>query len=171
MPAPKGNKYWEFRDKHGRDYKYNPDALWKEALNYFKWVEENPLWEAVTIQRGIKIKDEKGNETIEYFAKAPKMRAMTLTAFCLFADITIHTFENYEKIKDFLPVTTRIKEIIYTQKFEGAAATLLNPNIIARDLGLSEKTDNKNTNINYNTEELTKEQIKEIQKTLRDEYL
>jgi hypothetical protein len=32
-------------------------------------------------------------------------------------------------------------DIIYTQKFTGAAAGFLNPNIIARDLGLKEHTD------------------------------
>ena len=31
------------------------------------------------------------------------------------------------------------RQIIYTQKFEGSAAGLLNPNIIARDLGLNDK--------------------------------
>ena len=31
--------------------------------------------------------------------------------------------------------------MIYEQKFTGAAAGLLNPNIIARDLGLADKTD------------------------------
>ena len=32
-----------------------------------------------------------------------------------------------------------MKQIIKTQKFEGAAAELLNANIIARDLGLADK--------------------------------
>lgn len=34
---------------------------------------------------------------------------------------------------------TRVEQIIRQQKFEGAAAELLNPNIIARDLGLADK--------------------------------
>ena len=41
--------------------------------------------------------------------------------------------------KDFSQVVNTIKEIIETQKFEGASAGLLNPNIIARDLGLTDK--------------------------------
>ena len=47
--------------------------------------------------------------------------------------------------KDFLSVITRIENIIFTQKFTGAAADLLNPNIIARDLGLMDHTKNDNT--------------------------
>jgi hypothetical protein len=44
-----------------------------------------------------------------------------------------------------MEVITRIDKYIYNQKFEGAAAGFLNPNIIARDLGLADKTDNNNT--------------------------
>lgn len=131
MSAPIGNKYWHFREKHGRDYKYTPEGLWEEAVGYFEWVEDNPLFE----QKGFAFQ---GIVTKENFSK---MRAMTITGFCTFADITLKTFENYKENKDFLHIVTRIENIIRTQKFEGAAAELLNPNIIARDLGLADKTD------------------------------
>lgn len=131
MPAPEGNKYWEFRGKHGRGFKYTPDQLWDEAMKYFKWVENNPLLEEkLFAYQGIVVKD-----TVN------KMRAMTITAFCLFADISLQTLENYRDNKDFIEVTTRIDNIIKSQKFEGAAADLLNPNIIARDLGMADKHD------------------------------
>ncbi|WP_290688531.1 terminase small subunit [Haematobacter sp. UBA3484] len=42
---------------------------------------------------------------------------------------------------DLSEVITRVEQIIRTQKFEGAAADLLNPNIIARELGLADKTE------------------------------
>ena len=130
MAAPKGNKYWQFRDKHGRDYKYQPEELWNEAVQYFEWVESNPLLE----EKGFAFQ---GVVTKETFAK---MRAMTITGFCLFADIALVTFEEYKKNEDFNYTITRIENIIREQKFTGAAADLLNPNIIARDLGLTEKT-------------------------------
>ena len=44
-----------------------------------------------------------------------------------------------------MEVITRIRETAYNQKFTGAAADLLNANIIARDLGLSDK---KEMNVN-----------------------
>ncbi len=135
MAAPKGNKYWEFRKKHGRDYKFTPQKLWKEAVKYFEWVEENPLWE----EKGFAFK---GVVTKEKFYRP---RAMTEIAFCLFADIDQHTFEEYKKKDDYNRVTTRIEKIIRSQKFEGAAAELFNPNIIARDLGLRDKQDHDHT--------------------------
>lgn len=144
MGAPLGNKYWQFRDKHGRDKKYIPEELWKEAIKYFEWVENNPLWESVVIQRGIKVQTVDGEKTV-YSTTMPKMRAMTIKAFCIYADISHATWEHYKKDKDFITIITRIEDIIYSQKFEGASAQLLNPNIIARELGLIDKTE---TNVN-----------------------
>jgi hypothetical protein len=131
MPAPKGNKYWQFRDKHGRDHKYTPEELGEEMVAYCEWIEENPLLE----EKGYAYQ---GSVTKEDFNK---LRAMTITGFCLYADISDTTWENYCKQEDFIAVTKWIKNIIYTQKFEGAAADLLNPNIIARDLGLKDRQD------------------------------
>ena len=128
---PKQNNYWQFRNKHGRDYKYAPETLWEEAQAYFQWVEDNPLWE----QKGFAFQ---GIVTKENF---PKMRAMTVMAFQLFADITPQTWKNYKETDDFIEVTTRIENHIKSQKFEGAGADLLNANIIARDLGLKDKKD------------------------------
>lgn len=129
MAAPKGNQYWQFRNKHGRDFKYDPELLWNEFIDYSKWIEDSPLYE-------MKVFPYKGDITT---ATIPKMRAMTVTGFCLFADIDFVTWKNYQKNKDFINITTRIEDCIKSQKFEGAAAELLNPNIIARDLGLTDK--------------------------------
>ena len=43
-------------------------------------------------------------------------------------------------MEGFSDITTRAEEIIYDQKFSGAAADLLHANIIARDLGLKEQS-------------------------------
>lgn len=130
MAAPKGNQFWLARSSHGRKPKFeSPDALWDACLEYFQWVEDNPLLtsELVKFQGAAKV------------ATLPKMRAMTETGLCNFLDIGQSTWTEYKARQDFAAVTTRVCEIIYQQKFEGASADLLNPNIIARDLGLAEK--------------------------------
>lgn len=132
MAAPKGNKFWMLRAKHGRDTIISsPDALWESAVEYFDWCEANPLKEH----------DFVGKDAIE--VDKNKMRAMTMTGLYLFLDIDNEVFTDLEKKKDFSAVATRIRNVIYTQKFTGAAAGLLNPSIIARDLGLKEKTENE----------------------------
>lgn len=66
------------------------------------------------------------------------MRAMTLSGLCLFLDIADNTFRLYRARDDFKEVTEKIDQVIRWQKFTGAAAELLNPVIIARDLGLKD---------------------------------
>jgi hypothetical protein len=130
MAAPKGNRFWEARSTHGRKPIFaNPDDLWNACVQYFEWTEDNPLEvsELVKFQGEAKI------------ATLPKMRAMTIEGLCIFLDIARKTWDNYREREDFLQVVTRVEEVLYNQKFSGAAADLLNPNIIARDLGLSEK--------------------------------
>ena len=130
MPAPIGNQFWKARSKHGRDKIFsNESVLWDAACEYFQWVEDNPLME----DKVFAYQGEVTHESVE------KMRAMTIGGICIFLDITHDTWDRYRKLKDFKGVITRIENIIRTQKFSGAAADLLNANIIARDLGLSDK--------------------------------
>jgi hypothetical protein len=132
MPAPKGNTYWTFRDKHGRNPIFkNPDELWDQCVAYFEWVIANPLQEEVIYHNNGKITR----------TSLSKMRAMTITGLCLYLGITLVTWGEYCKREDYAYVTTRAKDVIYQYKFEGAAADFLNPNIIARDLGLKDHKD------------------------------
>ena len=132
MPAPKGNRFWEARSSHGRKPIFaNPEELLKACYEYFKWAEDNPLWESRPFSY-------QGTITIAEF---PKMRAMTLDGLCLFLDVDINTWRNYAAREDFFHVTREVECAIRQQKFSGAAADLLNANIIARDLGLSDKNE------------------------------
>lgn len=131
MGAPKGNQFWRQRSKHGRDKIFEtPIHLWEAACEYFEWCEENPLIEV----------DYRGKDLEQ--VEIPKMRAFTWQGLELFVDI--HRLKDYKsnpEYKDFSPVIEQIEKIIYNQKFSGAAAGFLNPNIIARDLGLVDKKD------------------------------
>lgn len=132
MAAPRGNRFWEARSSHGRKPIFaSPEQLEAACIEYFAWVEENPLWESKPFAY-------QGAITI---AEMPKMRAMTLDGLCLFLDIDDQTWRNYTAREDFIGVTTRVEKAIRQQKFAGAAADLLNANIIARDLGLADKAE------------------------------
>lgn len=136
MAAPKGNRFWEARTKHGRDKLFaSSDALWEACCEYFEWVEENPLWENKVAQFQGGVVD----------MPVAKMRAMTISGLCIFLDITRETWSQWRKQDDFSDIVTRAEEVIYSQKFAGAAADLLNANIIARDLGLADKSSVDNT--------------------------
>lgn len=132
MAAPPGNQFWKARSSHGRKPIFpSPDVLWNACVEYFDWVEANPLWEdkLVTFQ---------GMATHEPVAK---MRAMTLDGLCIFLDISRRAWDGYREREDFLPITQNVEQVIRSQKFQGAAADLLNANIIARDLGLADRSE------------------------------
>lgn len=90
MAAPKGNKFWLARSKHGRNPKFSdPEKLWDACCEYFDWVEKHPLWETKAFSfQGTITK-----------ARLPKMRAMTLSGLFLFLDIDRKTWEAYAKKK------------------------------------------------------------------------
>lgn len=131
MAAPKGNSFWKQRSSHGRNPIFKKsEQLWEACCEYFEWVEANPLQETQYKQAN--------GEPVPVII--PKMRAMTKEGLCIFLDISVRCWDSYSTNKDFMPVTTRVMEIIRHQKFVGAAADQLNPNIIARDLGLKDMT-------------------------------
>jgi hypothetical protein len=130
MAAPRGNRFWEARAKHGRDLIFtSSDILWGACCEYFVWADDNPLYETKAFAfQGIVTQE-----------SIPKMRAMTIDGLCLFLDISTDTWKLYTDREDFIGVTRKAENVIRSQKFSGAAADLLNANIIARDLGLTDK--------------------------------
>ncbi len=154
MAAPKGNDYYKIRSKNGRSRKFKtPNALMKACNEYFEWCLENPLKEEQIVNKAwteilyIDATDNEGNPTQKEIKKVhpysiahvSKMRPFTLGGLCNFIDLAISNIKEYEKREDYQAVTTRVRQIIYNQKFEGAASGFLNANIIARDLGLADK--------------------------------
>ena len=132
LAAPSGNKFWLQRSSHGRKPIFaTPDDMWGAACEYFEWVSENPLEETKAFAY-------EGEVTLE---DLPKMRAMTIQGLCFFLDISDETWATYSKNQDFIGICNDIKRVIFTQKFEGASAGLLNSSIIARELGLADKQD------------------------------
>lgn len=135
MAAPTGNKFWELRSKHGRNKLFEtPELMWEAACEYFQWCDDHP-WEK---------KDWVGQlaEEIQREFKRP----YTMQGLCNYLGCNTVYFRNFKNQKrenkeDFSSVISRIEDTIYQQKFEGASIGFFNANIIARDLGLREKTE------------------------------
>ena len=121
-----GNSLWRERTTHGRPPVFEPDELWDACTEYFDFIDENPVMTVELVKyQGLASKVE-----------VPKMRAMTLDHLYNFLDISPQTWANYREKSDYMEIIGKVERIIRTQKFQGAAADLLNANIIARDLGL-----------------------------------
>ena len=140
MAAPKGNQFWKLQSKYGRDKLYSsPELLWDAACEYFQWCDDNPWVKIETTTKGT---DKEGNPK-EESKTIPTARPYTIEGFCLYCGSSRDWWNKFRqaKHKAFLGVVARIDQTIYRQKFEGAAVGAFNASIIARDLGLSEKTE------------------------------
>jgi hypothetical protein len=149
-PAPKENQFWKLRSKHGRDKLFNtPELLWQAACEYFQWCEDNP----------IEAYENKGTKNVNLIKFH---RPFTLKGLCLYCNASDNWFKEFrsgldkEKDKDFFAVIHKIEDIVYNQKFEGAAIGIFNANIIARDLGLSEHSDITSKGESINTIKLVR---------------
>lgn len=136
MAKMKFSPYWEERRNlaDGRKKKFrNPQQLWTAAIEYFNWVEQTPM-------RAAELLKWQGEHKVVF---VPRMRAMSIAGLSEYLQISKRTFENYcsggEAWEEYYEVAQRIQEVIRTQKFEGAAADMLNASIICRDLGLVDK--------------------------------
>lgn len=134
-----GNNFWELRSRHGSKKLFEtPKLLWEAACEYFQWIKENPLQETKVFHASGQITK----------TEVPLLRAMTLRGLCFYLNCNDAYFRQFKANlpkgeKGFSTIIQDIEDIIYDQKFQGAAANLLNANIIARDLGLAEHIENK----------------------------
>jgi len=121
----------------------SPDKLWSAACEYFDWAEATPL----LTEKSTFLHD--GRVALH---KAKLIRPFTLAGLTVWLGIDRRHWNylrrEYDSKSDedeqaliFSQVMKRIEEIMWTQKFEGAAAGIFHANIIARDLGLKEKSD------------------------------
>ena len=110
----------------------SPQEMLERALEYFQWCEEHPLGEhKIFAQQG---------EIID--GEVKHKRPYTQAGLCVYLGISEDTWRNYRDRKpDYFEVTKLITDAMYDQKFSGASAGLFNANIIARDLGLKDKSE------------------------------
>lgn len=151
----------------GRPKLFTPQTLELAWQQYFAWCDDNPWMRNEAIKSG---------ENAGQLVKVPISRPYTESGFCAFHDLGINYIkqlwdavkegENEENIA-FSSVITRARAKCYAQKFEGAAVGAFNANIIARDLGLADRTESQvNQKITVRPD-LSKLSVDEL-KALRD---
>lgn len=119
--------------KIGKPRKINsPKEMLELAYEYFEWCDNNPL---ITYEWN-------GKEPVKCIVE--KMRPYTFQGLEIYVNCDLEAYRNGENNRtgpSYSEVFSRIDKIIRTQKFEGAAAGLLDRVIISRDIGLADKTD------------------------------
>lgn len=154
-----GNELWQLAKNQGKPLAFeSPEDMWQRACKYFEWVEENPLLEDVVFNHrdfGI------------IHGEIKKKRPFTLFGLCIHMGVRSKYITEFDLTSkpEYADVITRIREIIYNQKFEGAASGFFNANIIARDLGLADKSEFKGkvkTGLDAYSEEELKDRLDQL---------
>jgi len=164
MGAAKGNQWWKLRAKHGRDAIFtDPNTLLEACEEYFIETDKRKWLKKEAIKSGSEC-----GKTVDVPTETP----YSLTGLCIFLDVNTQYFDDFKKSetyknnKDFSLVITRVEEIIDTHQFEGAVVGAFNANIIARKLGLTDKSEidhsNKDGTMQQKTIIVTNEESKKI---------
>lgn len=128
-----GDKFWTKRMPFAGQIPAFASAqeLYEAASEAFSWLHDHPLREEVLFHN-------KG-AVVRTFTTRP--RAFTWRGVALCMGISDAAFVHYRKNEEFKPVVDWIESVIHTQKFQGAAVGIFNPNFIARDLGMADRSE------------------------------
>lgn len=107
----------------------SPEELRAAAVEYFDWADGSPLKEA----KAFAFQGASWTEDLD------KARVFTHKGLAVFVGITSSQLAKLRDNLDYLGVIDWIDDVIWTQKFELAAADLLNAGMISKDLGLIDK--------------------------------
>jgi len=108
-----------------------PQQFLDACIEYFNWAQNTPLLEELVFQ----------NKGSIIRADKKKIRPFTLKGLAQHLSIPASRLDTYRaRGEDWAEAVELVEQAIYNQKFDHAAAGLFNPTIIARDLGLAEKT-------------------------------
>lgn len=137
MSAPVGNEYWKLGPQNGRPRIYETaDQLLNDVQEYIDWAIATPLKESKVFAPSAYSKE--GEATI---IEVDKLRPLTIEGLTSFLKIGASTWKSYKKVKELLPVVELVMDVMHAYNVDGAAADLLNSNIVVRKLGLKEHQD------------------------------
>jgi hypothetical protein len=144
MAAPTGNNFWTLRETHGREKDYpTVKDLAEGIMSYVEWAQANPWFKIEQLKKPVLlgINKETGQKEYQTIAHIPTARPMSITALCDHLEIHHKTWKTYGKREDFSAIVSRTEQFIATQQWEGATVGVFQHYIIARTLGMVEKTE------------------------------
>lgn len=108
-----------------------PEELWANAVEYFKWCDNNPL----EINEVVKVGKEAGTTIAN-----KKTRPYTVKGLCIHCGITEQYLNDLSRMKDdasdYYFVVSRIGYVIHTQNLEYAMINEFNPVLTGRVLNI-----------------------------------
>lgn len=129
-----GNQLWRLSPTVKERFFANGEALIAAAIEYFEWADVNPLEQTVVGW----YQGEASDHTIYH------PRTLTVAGLCAYVGVDRQNWSVWKRDRDDLRLAIEwVEQIMFEQKFSGAAVGLFNASIIARDLGLADVQDHR----------------------------
>ncbi len=125
----------------GRPRKFkSPQELWNKALEYFRWVDDNP-WQRKNASNAV---NTAGLNTSNHLNQNVQLfpRAYTLYGLCAYIGMTkwADFKKSYIDRKGFSEVIYAIENIVTAQQVDGAMIHQFDSNLVARLNGIADTT-------------------------------
>lgn len=105
----------------------DPEKLRLAAIMYFDWAESNRILVGEMVKGGLMAGE---IYTVPYY------RVFSISGLAVYLGLGVQKFNRLCRRPELVDVRDWIDSVIRAQKFELAAAGAINPNLIAKDLGL-----------------------------------
>lgn len=108
------------------------EDLWKAAIKYFKWCDDNPIYRSEMLRSG---------KDAGKILQLPIQRPYNVSALCLRIGISqayLYDAAQSQEQNDYYFVANQILQICYAQRLEGALVGIYNPIIAGKELGLGD---------------------------------
>jgi hypothetical protein len=165
MSAPIGNKY-AIGNNGGRPPKFDsPEHLMEECEAYFKYIEGEFHYETEEIQVDGKFK------VVDKVVWDRYSEPATITGLTLYLGFSDRgSLDDYEKKEEFSHIIKRARKLVehnYEKRLHGDKNT--GAIFALKNMGWKDKTEVENTNLNFNSEPIPAERIKQVSNDLEDE--
>jgi hypothetical protein len=114
-----------------------PDELWAVACSYFDYTQKSPMQRKEYIKTGPLAGTEYTIETPRPFSWS----GLSVYASLLGVAANLHRYARNENdmYTEYAEIVGLINDVMFSQKFEGAAVGMYKENIISREIGLADK--------------------------------
>ena len=119
-------------------YIETPEMLWELFKAYVQFEIDNPMYKVEYVGREGKV------------VRTPLETPITFEGFeCylqdqdVITDLSHYSMNKEDRYTEYVGIVTRIRQNCFVHNFKGAAIGIFSPNLIARKLGLIEKTETK----------------------------
>lgn len=135
-------EHWQIVNRRDTIISTTPEGLWEQGISYFKWVDDNPIQDQITITSG----KEAGKQVTRKIK-----RPYTIKALCLHCGLSEKYLKDILAQKDsnsnWYHVVEKLCTIVYNQNLEGGITGLFNPIMVSKVLNLDKPDDGNLTNV------------------------